>query len=197
MKKELCILSDDEQKSLKNYLFANINEYNIAILLSLYAGLRIGEVCALKWSDIDMHKQIIRARHSIIRVSASEGSYLVVDKPKTISSIREIPIIDSVYEMLKTFPKKDEVFVASGTSEFLKPRTLEYHFKQILKKCNINQINYHALRHTFATSCIQSGVDVKSLSEILGHSNVSTTLKIYVHSSIDMKKQQLKKIDFK
>lgn len=114
-----------------------------------------------------------------------------MDDPKTSSSIREIPIISSLFSLLKKYHNEDEIFVLSGTDDFIKPRTVEYRFKQILKKCNINSLNYHALRHTFATNCIQAGVDVKSLSEILGHSNVSVTLNTYVHSSMDMKREQL------
>lgn len=194
-KKELQILNKNEKKLLESYIIKNLTESNLAILLSLNTGLRIGEVCALRWKDIDLQNQIIKVRHSIIRVSSSEGSYLLLDKPKTVSSIREIPIISSIYQILKAFQKEDEIFFASGTNDFLKPRTLEYRFKQILKICNVKYVNFHALRHTFATTCIQAGVDVKSLSEILGHSNASITLNTYVHSSIEIKKEQLEKID--
>ena len=194
-KKELQILNKNEKKLIESYIIKNLTESNLAILLSLNTGLRIGEVCALRWKDIDLQNQIIKVRHSIVRVSSSEGSYLLLDKPKTVSSTREIPIINSIYQILKAFQKEDEMFFATGTKEFLKPRTLEYRFKQILKICNVKHVNFHALRHTFATTCIQAGVDVKSLSEILGHSNASITLNTYVHSSIEIKKEQLEKID--
>lgn len=194
-KKELMILNKNEQRKLELYLLTNLNEKNLAIIISLYTGLRIGEVCALRWDDIDLDNHTIKIRHSIIRVSAKESSYLILDKPKTLSSSRVIPIVDTLYQLLYQYKKDKDIFVISGTTEFMKPRTLEYHFKQTLKKCELKEVNYHALRHTFATNCIQMGVDVKSLSEILGHSSVSVTLNTYVHSSLEMKRQQLSKID--
>lgn len=194
-KKELIILNQNEQKILELYLLTNISEKNLAIMISLYTGLRIGEVCALQWKDVDLDNHIINIRNSVVRVSSKESSYLMLDEPKTLSSTRVIPIVPTLYQLLMQYKKDNDIFVISGTTEFMKPRTLEYHFKKTLKKCELKVVNYHALRHTFATNCIQMGVDVKSLSEILGHSNVSVTLNTYVHSSLEMKRQQLNKID--
>ena len=196
-KKELEILNASDQEKLESYLHMNLNVSNLSIFLSLYAGLRIGEVCALRWKDIDLDHHVLKIRNSVLRVSSTEGSYLMIDDPKTNSSIREIPIVPSLLTLLTNYQNEDDTFVLSGTNQFIKPRTIEYQFKQILKKSGLKSLNYHALRHTFATNCIQAGVDAKSLSEILGHSNVSVTLNIYVHSSMDIKKEQLKKIERK
>ena len=137
----------------------------MGILLSLNTGLRIGEICALKWSDIDFQKAILKVNSTVSRVKSddenSSKSKLIIDTPET---------------------------------SFVSPRTFEYRFHTVLEKCRISPFNYHVLRHTFATRCIEGGVDIKSLSEILGHANVSVTLNTYVHSSIERKRELLEKI---
>lgn len=198
--KEIPILSKENQKKLETVLVANTDETKIGVLITLYAGLRIGEVCALTWNDIDLQNRIIYVRHTVARVmtqsnSGGVTSKLVIDRPKTASSFRAIPICSTLYSALieyKTHTKS--IFIVSQTPEFVSPRTYEYRYHKLLNKCGIAHINYHALRHTFATRCIEAGVDVKSLSEMLGHSNVSITLNTYVHSSMELKKMQLEKI---
>lgn len=199
-KHELSILNHDEQKKLEEHLLTDTNETKIGILLSLHAGLRIGEVCALMWKDIDFVNRIIHVRHTIsrIRVSKQENgaiSKLIIDSPKTRTSKRDIPLSKFLLNILqseKTVAKSE--YVVSNTANFVSPRTYEYRYHKILDYCNIRSINYHALRHTFATRCIESGVDVKTLSEILGHSNVSITLNTYVHSSMEFKRNQIEKL---
>lgn len=195
-KKEIQILSTKDYNKIKKYLIDQKNLTNLAIALSLFAGLRIGEVCALQWKDIQLDNRVLKVRHSIVRVSSDGESYLMVDEPKTESSIRDIPIVKPLYIYLKEFASSDlEKFVISNDNHFIQQRTLEYRYKKVLKECDIDPINFHALRHTFATRCIQAGVDIKSLSEILGHSNVSITLNTYVHSSMDIKKEQMNKLE--
>lgn len=199
-KKELIILDHNEQSKLESYLLSDINETTIGILLSLHAGLRIGEICALTWSDIDMRNKIIHIRHTVSRIRVSNGTNqtstkLILDTPKTKDSKREIPISNFLFLVLqeeKRIAKSD--YVVSNKKDFVSPRTYDYRFHKVLNCCNVSSINYHALRHTFATRCIEAGVDVKSLSEILGHSNVSITLNTYVHSSMDFKRNQIEKI---
>lgn len=199
-KEELPILSMEAQKRLELYLSNEPDPTGVGILLSLYTGLRIGEVCALTWNDIDLSNHIIHIRHTISRVkstsdSAGRKSMLIVDVPKTKASTRDIPISSALYSILvgATFRAPDH-FIVSGSSQFLSPRTYEYRYHRLLKECGVEQVNYHALRHTFATRCIEAGVDVKSLSEILGHANVGITLNTYVHSSMELKRTQLEKL---
>lgn len=199
-KEELPILSLEAQKRLELHLFDEPDPTGIGILLSLYAGLRIGEVCALKWNDIDLSNHIIHIRHTISRVKStndSDGSksMLIVDAPKTKASTRDIPILSALYSILANADfRTPDHFIVSGSSQFLSPRTYEYRYHRLLKECGVEQVNYHALRHTFATRCVEAGVDVKSLSEILGHANVGITLGTYVHSSMELKRTQLEKL---
>lgn len=197
-KTELSILSAEEQKKLEASLLNNLDLTGAGIYISLHTGLRIGEICSLAWNDIDMNKRVIHVRHTVARVrsSSSVGStILVIDTPKTKASKRDIPISSTLLPILlklKTLSSKG--FLLTGTNEFIKPRTFEYRYHKILDDCGITSVNYHALRHTFATRCVEAGVDIKSLSEILGHGNVSVTLNTYVHSSLEMKRNQLEKL---
>lgn len=198
-KKELKILNQATQNEYTEYLTANICNVNIGILLSLYTGLRIGEVCALQWKNIDMQEKIIHIHSTLIRVNNTENdnsqkTVLMIDKAKTNSSIRDIPIASNLIPLLNECRTEDSDFVLTGTKSFLSPRTFEYKFHRTLHSCGIERINYHALRHTFATRCIERGVDIKTLSEILGHSDVAITLRTYVHSSMELKKLQIEKL---
>lgn len=198
--KEPPILSVADQKKLEAVLLTNPDETKLGILISLYAGLRIGEVCALTWNDIDLPNRVMYVRHTVARVS-NEGengnvsSKLIIDTPKTASSLRCIPICSTLHTALSNFPvHSQEKYVVSKDDGFVSPRTYEYRYHKLLQESDVQRVNYHALRHTFATRCIEAGVDVKSLSEILGHSDVAITLNTYVHSSMELKRLQLEKI---
>lgn len=195
--KSLNILSPAQQKQFEKTLLNDMDETKLGIYISLHTGLRIGEICALKWSNIDLDERIIRVHATIARVPNDNngGSHLIIDVPKTKSSLRDIPISSVLFPILKNMKKQSvSQFVVSSQNTFTSPRTYEYRYHKILEKCSITPINYHALRHTFATRCIEAGVDIKSLSEILGHSNVSITLNTYVHSSMDLKRKQIEKL---
>lgn len=199
-KTEIQILSLDEQRRLDAYLRLEKNPTNIGILLSLHMGLRLGEICALSWNDVDFTNQIIKVRHTVARVrdqslQLGRKTCLIIDRPKTKASIRDIPIPSSLLPELYFWNKTStSKYVVSEKDTFVSPRTFEYRYHCILSKSGVKSVNYHALRHTFATRCIEAGVDIKSLSEILGHSNVGVTLNTYVHSSIEMKRTQLEKL---
>jgi integrase len=198
-KKELPVLSRTDQERLEGSLYSQINETKLGVLISLYTGLRIGEVCALTWEDIDFDMRMIYVRHTIARVRYDDGekqvSNLIVDQPKTRASLRTVPICSKLYAALQQFPVvSPDYYVVSGSKQFLSPRTYEYRYSCLLKQCQLQHFNYHALRHTFATRCIEVGMDVKALSEILGHSNASLTLNTYVHSSMELKMRHLDKI---
>lgn len=200
-RKEPAILSLEDQKKLETFLCESNDPTRTGILISLHTGLRIGEICALAWEDIDFHNEIIRVRHTVARVVDTDGISFgnpkyVIDVPKTKSSVRDIPVPSSVLPVLKRMHEQAvSDYVASEKETFVSPRTYEYRYHRLLCECGIVPLNYHALRHTFATRCIEAGVDVKSLSEILGHANVSVTLNTYVHSSMKMKRLQLEKME--
>lgn len=197
-KNEITILTPLEQKRLELSCQDDINCTKLGVLLSLYAGLRIGEVCALKWSDIDLNARIIHVRSTVARVISNDStrkSVFIIDKPKTEASIRDIPISSILLPYLIEINRKsNSKYVISNKTVFLNLRTYEYRYKKLLKGAGLPSINYHALRHSFATRCIEKGVDVKSLSEILGHANVATTLNTYVHSSMELKRAQIEKL---
>lgn len=197
-KRDLEILSAFDQNRLESALIHNIDEAKLGILISLNTGLRIGEVCALSWDDIDFERQIFHIRSTVARVKSTDSgvnSKLIIDKPKTKSSLRDIPIPSKLLTILVSMKKQSKgKYVVSAENSFVSPRTYEYRYHKILDEYNIPSVNYHTLRHTFATRCIEVGVDVKTLSEILGHANVSITLNTYVHSSMELKRQQLEKL---
>lgn len=200
-KKELQILETEKQAVLEKELLCDMCAEKLLVYITLYTGIRIGEACALRWEDIDLESRILHIRHTVTRVwryaDGKKKSSLIIGPPKSKSSLRCIPICSKLYTTLYNYPhKKRQGYVLANTINgyFLSPRTFEYRYKAILKKCSIEPVNYHALRHTFATRCIERGVDTKSLSEILGHSDVSITLNTYVHSSMELKRIQLEKL---
>lgn len=196
-KAEIKVFSLEEQKKIENHMRSNFSNRNIGILLSLYTGMRLGEVCALMWEDIDFNNQIIHVKHTINRIINQNAkknepkTRLVIDSAKTFSSDRIVPIPAILTGLLKR-KKSNKPYVMVGNKyPFVDPRTYENYFHKCLKECDIRDNNYHTLRHTFATRCIEAGMDIKSLSEILGHASVNITLNTYVHSSLEQKRKQL------
>lgn len=160
--------------------------------MCLFTGLRLGEICALKWSDIDLENRILTVNSTVQRLY-TEGyktmTALIETMPKSECSRREIPLSDTALEIFASFTT-DTKYVFGGDKP-LEPRTLQYQFKKILKDAKLPDKNFHILRHTFSTNCIEGGTDVKSLSEMLGHSDVQITLNRYVHPSMDTKRQYM------
>ena len=198
---EIFILKQSEQERLEANLLNEMNSFKFGILLCLYTGLRLGELCSLRWDDIDLDNMIISVRHTVQRIqtfdeNAGNKTRLVVSDPKSKSSVRDIPIPSCIMEVIRTyFPDAHSGYILSGgKTNPLDPRTCQNRFKGCLKNAGVDDIHFHTLRHTFATNCVIVGVDVKSLSEILGHSNVSITLNKYIHSSRDMKRAQIEKL---
>lgn len=186
-KNEMKLLSKSEQEKLCQFVLDKPDNTKIGILLSYYAGLRIGEVCGLKWCDIDLNKGFLKVKRTVQRIYENNSTRLIMDSPKSKSSVREIPLPQFVADILRKFKGFNSEFVLSGTEKSVEPRTMQYRFKSLLKKANLPSVNYHSLRHMFATNCIELGFDVKTLSEILGHATIETTLNRYVHSSMDRK----------
>lgn len=199
-KKELQILSLTAQQKIEDLVSSDADETKIGILLALHAGLRIGEICALEWNDIDFSNSLIHVRHTITRVKCPDNNqktHLVLDTPKTETSIRDIPITSVLLSVLKNSKQHSASnYVVSTNKQFVSTRTFDYRYRRALESMGVSIVNFHALRHTFATRCIEVGVDIKTLSELLGHSNVNITLSTYVHSSLELKRKQIEKICF-
>lgn len=195
-KSDVRILEPQEQQKLTNYLYQNRNRTDLGIMLSLYTGLRIGELCSLRWSDIDLKKRTLTVRHTLQRISCPDNgsaTRLIITEPKSASSARMIPLPQCLLSFLQQFLSDKEDFVLSGTQNPIEPRTMQYRFAALLKKLGLPSVHFHSLRHLFATNCIQTGFDIKSLSEILGHSSVEITLNRYVHSSFEQKRNCMEK----
>lgn len=192
-KKEMRVLSPEEQKKLVAYLIQDLDVCKLGILVALYTGLRVGELCALKWEDIG--RDSITVRRTMQRLKTGDtGTELHIGSPKTKTSLRTIPIPSFLQELIETFRKQElaeSYFLASSPGEVIEPRSMQYRFCRYLKEAGIEKANFHALRHTFATRCVEAGFEIKSLSEVLGHANVQTTLNKYVHSSFDLKRANM------
>lgn len=196
---KIKVLNKREKGKLERYCLKENSLRSLGVVLCLYTGLRIGELCALKWEDIDLEERAIYVRKTLQRVymEKDNNSKIIINSPKTTTSIRKVPINNKLYEILKPLKKeyKNEDFFLTGSSEkYIEPRNYQYMFKFILSESKVKPYKFHILRHTFATYCIEVGMDAKSLSEILGHSNVNITLSRYVHSSDKIKKKFLEKL---
>ena len=196
--KHLRVFSLEEQQRLNHYLRTNLNLVNLGILLTLYTGLRVGELCALRWEDISLKDQDIFVHHTLQRIQTfQEGAKttIIITEPKSQSSVRHIPIPDSLIKLLIEYEQPGSCFFLTGRSnEFIEPRTMENRFNAVTRKCNISGSSFHTCRHTFATRCVELGFEIKSLSEILGHSNVKITMNRYVHPSREFKLENMNRL---
>lgn len=198
-KNDVEAFTKEEQLSLNHYLYEHIDHYANAVALSMYCGLRIGEVCALQWKDLNLDQGVLTVSKTLIRVQNKENeeksrTQVVIQKPKTSSSNRKVPIPDCVVkELLRSFHDDPECYVITGTDHYMEPRVCLRKFKKIVSELNMEHYTFHACRHTYATRCVELGIDAKILSEMLGHSSVRTTLDRYVHPSMDFKKSQVNK----
>lgn len=197
------VLSATQRKALSNYLINNINNTNLGILICLYTGLRIGEICALKFGDISATDRVVHIRKTMQRIQnvnfdSEKKTKIVITSPKSKSSIRDIPIPEFIMRIIEQnfYYTSKEYLLSGDTLHYIEPRTLENRFKTIIKKCGITDVKFHILRHTFATYSVELGFETKSLSEILGHSSVNITLNRYVHSSMELKRINMEKLNF-
>lgn len=191
--KEIAVFSVKEQRRLLDFLYDQTDRYKLGILICLFSGLRLGEICALRIKDIDLLNKCIRVSQTVqrIRSNGEHKTILYCAPPKSADSIRTIPLCDALLELLIKMDVQGE-YLLNGKS-LMEPRTYQYMFSRYLKTAFISNKNFHSLRHTFATNCIGSGMDAKCLSEILGHSDVKTTMNRYVHPSMDSKRHQMNK----
>ena len=193
--KELEVLSVANHKKILDYVQHNFTFMSLGIYISLSTGLRIGEICALKWSDINVADGKITVQRTIERIYMVEGekkhTQLVINTPKTVNSCREIPISKELLAMVKPMKKvvNADFYVLTNEDKPTEPRTYRNYYNRLMEKLDIPKLKYHGLRHSFATRCIEAGCDYKTVSVLLGHSNISTTLNLYVHPNMEQKKR--------
>lgn len=199
-KKEMRILTREEQELFIQYLLQDMDSVQFGILLALLTGLRIGEICALRWEDISMETQIIHIHKTMQRIQninkgETNKTKILIGSAKSESSDRIIPLTSYVFSLCKKMCCTDkEAYILTGTKDYMEPRALQYHLGIITKKCCLEGVHFHTLRHTFATRCVEVGFEIKSLSEILGHSSSKITLDRYVHPSLELKRMNMEKL---
>lgn len=188
--KEVEIFEKSDQVALINSLQSNICHKNFGILLTIHTGLRIGELCALKWSDINFDTQLLHINKTMIRTYTKEdGSKLNITAPKTRSSIRTIPLNKWIMQYAVLLRGSENEYIITGKEKYIEPNKYRLYYNRQLKDLDLPHRKFHSLRHTFATRCIECGCDYKSLSELLGHSNVSITMNLYVHPQLELKRK--------
>ena len=198
--KELEVLSVANHRKILNYIQSHFTFTGLGIYISLSTGLRIGEICALKWSDINVTDGTITVSRTIGRIYIIEGekkhTELVINTPKTKNSCREIPMSKELLAMIKPLKKvvNDNFYVLTNDERPTEPRTYRNYYNGLMEKLEIPKLKYHGLRHSFATRCIEAGCDYKTVSVLLGHSNISTTLNLYVHPNMEQKKRCITKM---
>lgn len=197
-KNEIIVFTKREHKKLDRFLMTDMNIRKVVLLLCMYTGIRIGEASGLKWKDIDTNKKTLKINRTVQRIKNQEKksqskTILITGTPKSECSMRTIPIPNFLIPILKKYKTEEDVYILSNSQKIYDCRLLESFYKRTLKKCKIDYLKFHTLRHTFATRSIEAGIDPKTLSEILGHSSVDITLKLYVHPTYTMKKKSIEK----
>lgn len=192
---QLEVFSIDAHKRMMNFILEHFTFRNLGIYLCLATGLRIGEVCALTWDDMNIETGVISVRKTLERIYVVDGqekhTKVIIDSPKTKNSIREIPMPEELVRIMEPLKKvvKGDYYVLTNSNKPTEPRTYRNYYKKLLNELDMPQLKFHGLRHSFATRCIESNCDYKTVSVILGHSNISTTLNLYVHPNLDQKKK--------
>jgi len=188
------VLTPVERRRLENYLINNMSLTNLAVLLCLFTGLRIGELCGLKWENIDFSACTLSVKRTVQRITKNGKSQVIIGTPKSRTSVRVVPIPGFLMDYLKEYMSFGDFYIITNSATSTEPRTMQNRFKSILKACGIRNVNFHLLRHTYASVCIEKGFDPKALSELLGHADAAITLNRYVHSSMEIKKDYVSRL---
>lgn len=197
---EINILTPKEHKKILDYIKENFTFYSLGIYISLTTGLRIGEVCGLKWEDIDCDRGVLSVRRTVERVYVLDGeehfTKIILGEPKTINSRRDVPICKELMSMVKPLKKvvNENFYVLTNAEKPTEPRTYRTFFHRLMEKLYMPRIRYHDLRHTFATRCIENKCDYKTVSVLLGHADITTTLNMYVHPDETQKRNVVNKV---
>lgn len=201
-RRQIRVLSPEEQEDLEKYLLSEMSKVHMGIYISLYTGIRLGELCALRWEGIDLRKKMITIEKTMLRIkdysqSSKKKTKIIETSPKSSCAIRTIPIPDFLLQLLcdQSVGIEKQAYLLTGRiDKFMEPRLVEYHYQNIMRRLGIENVNFHCLRHTFATRCVELGFDVKTLSVILGHATIHITMNRYVHPTMDMKRNNMEKL---
>ena len=200
-KKEMRVLTLDEQTKFVQYLLCDMDAAKFGVLLALLTGMRIGEVCALRWEDISIENKTVHIGATMQRLQTLDKhsdakTRVVIGDTKSQTSDRIIPLTEYAVSLCRKMnPKNAAAYVLTGeVQHYLEPRALQYRLGKYTEACGLKDVHFHALRHTFATRCVEVGFEIKSLSEILGHSSAKVTLDRYVHSSMELKRTNMDKL---
>ena len=200
-RREIQVLSLHDQRLLMAHIKHNFSFLNLGILISLGTGLRIGEICALRWEDIDVRNGVLHVSRTLHRIYLVDGEEkttgLIIDKPKTRHSDRVIPMSRDLMSIMRPLRHlvRDNFYVITNTPVPIEPQRYRLYFKKLLKELRLPPIRFHDLRHSFATRCIESKCDYKTVSALLGHANISTTLDLYVHPDMEQKKKVVEAVN--
>lgn len=194
------VFNQEEQKLIVDAALKEGSYKSFGVILCINCGLRIGELCALKWSDINIRKKTLYISKTLQRICYSQGkekTHLVITSPKTQTSIREIPLAARICELIeKMADVNPDGFVLTNTDTPMEPRTYRKYYERFVVKNHLPKLNFHCLRHTFATRCIENGADCKTVSELLGHSTINTTMNMYVHPMLEEKRKCVEMISW-
>lgn len=188
----------EEQRRLEVAIAVSEDRRLFGIRLCLYTGLRIGELLGLEWQDVDMEKGILHIQKTVYREKNAEGEWqLFVDRPKTAASERMVPLPGYLAEDLRIYRigARSEFVIENKKAERMSIRSYQYLFERLTEKAGVRKLNFHALRHTFATRALECGMDIKTLSELMGHKNATITLNRYAHSMMDTKIAAMNKLE--
>lgn len=201
-REEVRTLTVSEQNKFTQYLMQNTDRYKFGILFALMTGIRIGELCALKVHNISFAEKTLTVNATMQRIQLQDSESLqnpkvIITVPKSNYSARVIPLNEYLLALCQKFLSHNPqaYFLTGSETKFTEPRTLQYKFKKYCKDCQLDNVHFHTLRHTFATRCVEAGFEIKSLSEILGHSTPKITLERYVHSSLELKRINMNKLN--
>mgnify|MGYP000765581138 FL=1 len=200
-KQEVEVLTTANHRKILDYISRNFTFRNLGIYICLTTGLRIGEVCGLKWSDLDVERALLTVQRTIERIyliedDGTKRTQIVVNTPKTINSAREIPLGKALMAMIRPLKKvvNGDYYVISNEQMPIEPRTYRNYYMKLMKQLGVPPLKFHGLRHSFATRCIESNCDYKTVSVLLGHANIATTLNLYVHPNMEQKKKCIDKM---
>lgn len=199
-RREMRVLSQQEQRCLIAYLMEDMDACKFGVLLALFTGLRIGELCALRWDCISAQDKTLRVAATLQRLRNTDASspartHIVTGTPKSGASARTIPLTNNLAVLCEHMrPPMSNAYVLTGTEACMEPRTLQYRMGKFTCACGLEGVHFHTLRHTFATRAVEAGFEIKSLSEVLGHSSTTVTLERYVHSSMELKRSNMDRL---